>query len=542
MAETRELAHTQPKTICTSRNGLGGNEVFRMFEDSRGDVWIGAFGSPERVLTRWDRATDKFQSYPEWRDTHLDVPTAFCEDAAGGLWIGAYWGGVARDAAGRFKSYSEADGLPGGAVHSLYLDRQGRLWVGCSTGLGRIDDPSSDHPQFITWSTGTGLSSNDIWCVTEDRWGRIYVGTGRGLDRLDASSGHVKQYTAADGLARSKVEDCFRDHEGALWFGTAQGLSRLISEPDKPLQPPPIVISQLRVAGLTRRISELGETEVPGFELGPNQNDIQIDLLGLSFGTGEVLRYQYRLEGGGGDWSAPGNHRMVTLASLLPGRYRFVVRADSDKPIRVAIVEDDRATREGLSLLVNGTPGYQCVGTFRSVEEARPSMASHRPDVLLLDIGLPGMLGSGGVHLLKQDCPTMEILMLTIYTEQDLVFESICSGASGYLLKKTPPAKLLEAIAEAHEGGAPLSPEIARKVVALFRKTGPPEKLDDQLTPQELRMLKLLSQGYSYQTAADRLNISLNTVRDHIRNIYEKLHVHSKSEAVSKALRNRLIF
>ena len=121
------------------------------------------------------------------------------------------------------------------------------------------------------------------------------------------------------------------------------------------------------------------------------------------------------------------------------------------------------------------------------------------------------------------------------------MFESICNGACGYLLKKTPPAKLLEAIREAYDGGAPMSPEIARKVVSLFQKTGPLPKVNEQLTPQEVRLLKFLAEGYSYQAAADQLHISLNTVRNYIRSIYEKLHVHSKSEAVSKALRSRLI-
>lgn len=210
-------------------------------------------------------------------------------------------------------------------------------------------------------------------------------------------------------------------------------------------------------------------------------------------------------------------------------------------PIRVAIIEDDRATREGLGMLINGTSGYQCVGTFRSVEDALRSGNDKAPDVLLLDIELPGMLGSDGVPILKQRYPSVEVLMLTVYAEQDKVFESICNGASGYLLKETPPARLLEAIKEAHHGGAPMSPEIARKVVKLFQKTGPVEKLDAALTPQEMRLLKLMVEGYSYQGAANQLNVSLNTVRDYIRSIYDKLHVHSKSEAVGKALRNRII-
>ncbi|HYO92604.1 MAG TPA: response regulator transcription factor [Pyrinomonadaceae bacterium] len=214
---------------------------------------------------------------------------------------------------------------------------------------------------------------------------------------------------------------------------------------------------------------------------------------------------------------------------------------ETDKPVQVVIVEDDRTVREGLGMIINGTPGFSCGGTYRSVEEALNLMKPKDPDVMLLDIHLPGMLGSDGVRVFREKYPSMQILMLTIYDGQDMVFESICNGACGYLLKKTPPAKLLDAIREAHEGGAPMSPEIARKVVNLFQKTGPPAKLDENLTPQETRLLQLLADGYSYQAAGGQLNISVNTVRNYIRSIYEKLHVNSKSEAVSKALRSRLI-
>jgi DNA-binding NarL/FixJ family response regulator len=206
------------------------------------------------------------------------------------------------------------------------------------------------------------------------------------------------------------------------------------------------------------------------------------------------------------------------------------------------IIEDDRATREGLGVLIAGTPGYQCLARFRSVEEALSSSGLDAPNVLLLDIRLPGMPGSEGIRLLKQKYADVQILMLTINADDDSVFESICRGASGYLLKNTTPARLLEAISETHNGGAPMSPEIARKVVTLFQKTGPPEKIDERLTPQELRLLKLLVDGNTYQGAADELRISIHTARNYIRSIYDKLHVHSKSEAVTKALRSRIIY
>jgi DNA-binding NarL/FixJ family response regulator len=215
--------------------------------------------------------------------------------------------------------------------------------------------------------------------------------------------------------------------------------------------------------------------------------------------------------------------------------------ATAPVPIRIAIVEDDAAAREGLRMLIDGTHGFRCVGTWGSAEQALRGMASPAPEVLLLDIQLPGMPGSEAARLFHERSPEMAILMLTLHDDEDRIFESLCNGARGYLLKKTPPARLLEAIREARDNGAPLSPEIAHKVVRLFREFKPPERIDESLTRQEVRLLSLLAEGYSYQAAADDLKVSINTVRNYIRSIYEKLHVHSKSEAVSKALKARLI-
>jgi len=213
----------------------------------------------------------------------------------------------------------------------------------------------------------------------------------------------------------------------------------------------------------------------------------------------------------------------------------------SDGSIRVAIVEDDSALREGLGVLIGGTPGFRLTGTFESAEQAIAALSRDGPDVLLLDINLPGMPGSQAARVLRDQLPRTQIVMLTIYAEQDWVFESICNGACGYLLKTTPPARLLEAIREAHDGGSPMSPEIARKVVSLFRRTRSSADPGEKLTPTEVRLLKLLSEGHSYQSAGAEMRISVNTVRNYIRNVYEKLHVHSKSEAVTKALRSGLI-
>lgn len=217
---------------------------------------------------------------------------------------------------------------------------------------------------------------------------------------------------------------------------------------------------------------------------------------------------------------------------------------DSPTPpdtIKTAIIEDRREIREGLSMLIGGTPGYICTGSYRSMEEALDKIGHNLPDVVLSDIGLPGMDGIEGIRILKERYPQLLVLMLSVYDDDDRIFEALCAGACGYLLKKTPPARLIDSLREAVAGGAPMSPEVARRVIALFRDFRPPERADYQLTPHETRLLKLLVEGHNYKTAAFELNVSVNTVSFHMRHIYEKLQVHSKSEAVSKALRYRLI-
>lgn len=210
--------------------------------------------------------------------------------------------------------------------------------------------------------------------------------------------------------------------------------------------------------------------------------------------------------------------------------------------IQVAIVDDDGVLRHGLAMLVDGAPGFRCVGEFGTAEDALRKAEETAADVLLLDVHLPGMPGPEAVRLFRQAAPRMQIIMLSVYSDDERVFESICSGACGYLLKKTPPSKLLESIREARDGGAPMSPEVARRVVTLFRRFAPsPPATGEHLTARELEVLSLLADGYSYDNVAARLDITVNTVRNYVRSIYEKLHVHSKSEAVSKALRAGLL-
>lgn len=211
------------------------------------------------------------------------------------------------------------------------------------------------------------------------------------------------------------------------------------------------------------------------------------------------------------------------------------------RPVTVAVIEDQRKFRECLAIMIDGTEGFRCTGSFRTMEEALDKLGNDLPDVALVDVGLPGMSGIEGIRILKDRYPQLTLLMHTVYDDDERIFDALCAGASGYLLKKTPPARLLESLREAVSGGAPMSPEVAHKVIRLFRELHPPEKPDEQLTPHEVRLLTLFAEGHNYKTAAAELGVTTHTISFHLQRIYDKLHVHSKTEAVAKALRNRLI-
>jgi DNA-binding NarL/FixJ family response regulator len=218
-----------------------------------------------------------------------------------------------------------------------------------------------------------------------------------------------------------------------------------------------------------------------------------------------------------------------------------LVSGVSHRPIRVVVIEDVREVRDGLAVLIGGTEGFRCVGSYRTMESALSGIGDVVPDVILTDIGLPGMDGVEGTRRLRQRFPEVPVLALTVYDDDDNVFNAICAGASGYLLKNTPPARLLESLREVVNGGAPMSPDVARRVITLFRTFRPPHRATYHLTPQETELLKLMVDGHHYKTAADALSISTSTVSFHLKNIYAKLQVHSKTEAVAKALREGLL-
>jgi DNA-binding NarL/FixJ family response regulator len=205
--------------------------------------------------------------------------------------------------------------------------------------------------------------------------------------------------------------------------------------------------------------------------------------------------------------------------------------------INVAIVEDNDKIRDGLSMLIDGSEGFHCVATYSNAEDALKFLPGQKPDVVLMDIQLPKMSGIECVENLKEKSPDLQIMMLTVYEDNEQVFKSLAAGATGYILKRTPPAELLEAIRELHEGGSPMSDQIARKVVQTFQQIGKSSKETENLSERETEILSYLAKGYQDKEIAEKFFLSVKTIRTHLRNIYKKLHVHSRTEAVLKYLR-----
>ncbi|RPE05914.1 DNA-binding response regulator [Chitinophaga lutea] len=202
--------------------------------------------------------------------------------------------------------------------------------------------------------------------------------------------------------------------------------------------------------------------------------------------------------------------------------------------ISVAIVEDNHDIRSAMELLINGSEGYACIGAFNNAEMALEKVPQLLPNVVLMDFNLPGINGIECIARLKAEYPDMQFMMLTVYEDDDKIFMALEAGASGYILKKTSPGDLLDAIRELHDGGSPMSSQIARRVVAYFQKQARPNPALEALTSREKEILDQLSKGFLYKEIAGNLFISIETVRRHVHNIYEKLHVRSRTDAVNK--------
>jgi len=208
--------------------------------------------------------------------------------------------------------------------------------------------------------------------------------------------------------------------------------------------------------------------------------------------------------------------------------------------MKILIFEDNRRIRESLEMLLAGTPGFEVAGTFDTATDANHIALVYRPDVVLMDIDMPGVNGIEGVRLIKETNPNINIIMFTVFEDENKLFDCLAAGANGYILKNTPPTQLIEAIVEVSEGGAPMSPGIARKVLNSF-VAKKPSSPDFDLSPRELQILEMLVQGFSYKMISSSCNITVNTVRTYLTNIYTKLHVSCGKEAISKALKNKIV-
>jgi signal transduction histidine kinase/ligand-binding sensor domain-containing protein len=306
-------------------------EVFRLFEDSRGDVWILTTGAGNELL-RWERAKNIWHDYTLQTGFSMSrVGSAFVEDRHGNVWIGASSDhgetALIRYRNGEFRVFTEAEGAPSSWIRDLFLDSRGRLWIASSNdGLWRLDEPNSDDFKFIKYTPASGLTSFAVACVTEDAFGRIYVGGWRGIDRLNPDTGQIENFTTADGLPASFVEISYRDRQDNLWFGTDAGLVRFVPEPPRTRKPPNIFIMGLRVSGVPQTVSILGETRIPSLELASDQRQVTIDFLGVGTNLGERLRYEYRF--GDSNWTQT-EERTVHFANLAAGKYQFEVRAQT---------------------------------------------------------------------------------------------------------------------------------------------------------------------------------------------------------------------
>lgn len=326
--DLQQLARQEPRAVYDRRDGFKSDAMFRIFEDSHSDLWISTRGADGFNLARWSRGTEKFQMFSAADGLPAKPVSAFAEDKNGDLWVGFTEGGVARFTNDRFTEFPTGAGLDNVMITSLLIDRQGRLWIASTeNGVGRVDDPHAPVPHVASINVDNGLGSNNVRSLGEDLYGNIYVGTARGLNRISPDGTHIRHYSVNDGLAGDFVTAVFRDVRGMLWFGTPNGLSRLEPVPEKAAAVPPIWISGLRVAGQSRPVAELGSLDIASFDIGHDQNNLQIEFFGIDFSPGESLHYQYKLEGADHDWSAPTLQRVVSYASLAPGVYRFVVRA-----------------------------------------------------------------------------------------------------------------------------------------------------------------------------------------------------------------------
>jgi signal transduction histidine kinase/ligand-binding sensor domain-containing protein len=325
--DLRDLAHRTPSAFYTRVDGLAGTDIWRMFEDSRGDIWL-ATRVPDGVsLTRWQRSSGRFHHYGSDQGLPAHSPiAALAEDRSGQLWVGFWDGGAARLRAGRFET------LPGirHPVLDWHVTPGGVLWgATLGDGLVRVERPDAARLEVATTGVREGLPTNRFVALADDRSGNLYAASTTGVTRIDAETGAITHFTQEHGLPRSEVHAAFRDRHGALWFGTDGGVSRL--DPDNSASQPPmrLLIGGARVNGTPLPIPDLGAASAGPFRFDSAQRNVEIDFMPLGLSTATGL--QYRLDGAEQDWTNAGSRRTVNYARLASGAYRFVVRAPQAK-------------------------------------------------------------------------------------------------------------------------------------------------------------------------------------------------------------------
>lgn len=331
---------SSPAKVYTTADGLKKNAVTSSFEDSHGRIWFGV-ADTEISLHQLDLKTGRITQFgPRDGLPQNSGPVAYGEDSDGNVWIGFYFGQILRYKDGRFRDFTEEGLIARNSVSGFLSDSPGRLWISTtSRGLFRVDEATSDRPNFVNISTAQGLSSNQTNCLAKDVFGRIYIGTGLGINRLEPATGRVKIYTKNDGLPGSTISQCYSDAGQRLWFASNDSLISYMPTVENASAPPPIFLDRISVSGKPRPVSELGESEIAGLELAPDENQIRMEFFAISFDVGETLRYQYKLNDQ--EWSEPHDQRSVDL-NLAAGTYEFQVQAItadgviSQSPARVA--------------------------------------------------------------------------------------------------------------------------------------------------------------------------------------------------------------
>lgn len=335
-------AATGLETSAPALVSTGSPAPLKIFGDSRGDIWM-AFRRPGRLgLARRRRATGLVEQIAPENPSPSSFPYVFAEDRSGAIWVGYFQGQLMRYRDGQLREIA----LPARAargIRSLLVDSKGRLWVGTSeAGLLRFDNPEAAQPALSGDAARPSLSGDLIECLAEDGFGRIYACTSRGVDALDPASNRLRHYTAEDGLVKGDLQMALCDREGALWFAGARGVSRLVPQANRQAVGPYVQINRLDIAGVPQGVSRLGQDRVSGLVLPFGAGPVRIEVTGITFRPGDVLRYQTRLETVDRDWSPPSPDRATSYVALQPGSYRFLARAvNAEGPASAAPAEVD---------------------------------------------------------------------------------------------------------------------------------------------------------------------------------------------------------